>query len=142
MDNDVMAGATLATTWELDLDEVTGARFARLVLERGLPHLRSFSWATESSSLDAVLDRAVTTQRMRRCRAAILDVADLAGGDCLAHLSIRHGRLNLDVAAHRFDAADAVHTAVRELYPVAERNEAQRIGITFWSLGRHGGKRI
>ena len=37
----------LTATWEFDLDYVTMARFARLVVERGLEHVAYDSWASE-----------------------------------------------------------------------------------------------
>jgi hypothetical protein len=141
MNHDETAGAALATTWELEVDDVTNGRFARLVVERDFAHFRSASWPTENMSLDAVIDRAMTTQRHPRQSRAVLDLTDLVGQKCFVHLVLSYQRLYLDAAAHELDALAAARTALQEWYPVTKAEEAQRIGITFWSCGRNGGRR-
>ena len=100
MNHDETASGTLAMTWELELDDITHARFARLVVERGFSHFRSSSWPTEGKSLDAVLDRVLATQRTQPARRRSSTSRDLVGGECLAHLLLQHGRLYFDLAAH------------------------------------------
>jgi hypothetical protein len=141
MSHDETAGGTLATTWELELHDVTHARFARLVVERGFNHLRSASWPTETKSLDAVLDRTLATQRSSWQRMALVDLTDLVGGECVVHLTLSHGQLSFNLAAHAFDAFAAAKTALADWFPVAQPEEKQQIGITFWSCGRGSGRR-
>ena len=142
MNNDETAGATLATTWEFDLTHVTHARFARLVVERQLPHLRSSSWPTETTRLDEVLDRMITTQQSRWRKTAILDLSDAVGCPCLAHVVLQNQYVIFDIAAAELGAFSAARDVMRSWFPVSEPEARQQIGVTFWSLGQHGARRI
>jgi hypothetical protein len=141
MNHDETAGGTLAMTWELELNDVTHARFARLVVERGFRHFHASSWPTENATLDVALDHALATQRTSWQRMALVDLTDLVGVECLVHLSVSHGRLSFNVAAQELDAFAAAKDTLRGWYPLARPAEAQQIGITFWSCGRGGGRR-
>ncbi len=138
--HDEAGGSALATTWELDLCNVTHARFARLVVQRELEHVGSSSWSTEKMTLEGVLDRALSTQRNELRRAAVLDLTEVVGEECLALVVLQFGRLYFDLAARGVDALATAKARLREWYPVARPEEAQRIGITFWSLGGHGAR--
>jgi Domain of unknown function (DUF5925)/ATPase family associated with various cellular activities (AAA) len=141
MNHDATASGTLALTWEVDTDSITYARFARLVVERGFTHFRSSSWPTEGKSFDAVLDRVLTTQRRYRQNYAIVDLGELVGQECFAHLLVQTERIYVDVAAHDLGVFPAAKEALRSWFPASQPEEKQRIGITFWSLGRNGGRR-
>jgi hypothetical protein len=90
--NDEVRGRELAMTWELDLDYLTIARFTDLVLERSLEHTAYTSWATERMTLEGLLERALYSLRDRSERAAVIDLSDEVGGECLVHVSLERGR--------------------------------------------------
>src|SRR5262249_10830107 len=94
----------LTTTWELDLDYVTRARFAQLVVEPALEHVTYDSWDTERMTLEGLFDYALTTLRDDIERAALLDLGTVIGDDCLVHLSLQKGRAYIRAAARGVDA--------------------------------------
>src|SRR5262245_61803245 len=141
MNHDETASGTLALTWEVDTDCITYARFARLVVERGFTRFRSTSWPTEVKSFDALLDRTLTTQRKYRQHYGIVDLREFVGQECVAHVLLQSERIWVDVAAHDLSVFAAAKEALRSWYPVSQPEQKQRIGITFWSLGRNGGRR-
>jgi hypothetical protein len=131
-----VGGRELSLTWELDLDYLTSARFAQLVVERELEHIARTSWATERLTLEGLFDRALATLRDSTERAALLDLDRELGSGCLAHLSLRRGRAYLGVAASSVDVLSAARAWVQERYPVAKPAERQRAEITFWMHDR------
>jgi hypothetical protein len=131
-----VGGRELSLTWELDLDYLTFARFAQLVVERKLEHVARTSWATERLTLEGLFDHALATLRDSTERAALLDLDTQLGSGCLAHLSLRRGRAHLSVAASSVDALSAARAWVQERYPVAKPAERQRAEITFWMHDR------
>jgi len=139
---DEAVGSTLTATWELDLDYVTIARFAKLVVERALEHVAYDSWATERMTLDGLLDHALTSLRDRVERTAVLDLGDEIGADCLVHVSLERGRAHVRTAAREVDALAAAKSWVRDRYPVAEPEEKQRASVTFWSLSGRGSRQV
>ena len=142
IDHDGAARSALATTWELDLYGLTYARFAQLVVERELRHVGSSSWPTEKTTLEGLLDRALSTFRDQTRRDAVLDLTEAVGEECLAHVQLAHGHVYVLAAARSVDGLASARALLREWYPVTRPDEEQRIGIAFWSLGRHGGRRI
>lgn len=127
----------LALTWELDVNYLTYARFAQLVVERELDHIARTSWATERLTLEGLFDHALGTLRDSAERATVLDLDSKLGSGCLAHLSLRRGRAYLSVAANSVDVLAAARNWVQERYPVANVDERQRAEITFWMHDRH-----
>jgi hypothetical protein len=138
--HDESAGMTLATTWRLDLECITVARFAHLVVERALEHIAESSWATERMTLEGLFDRALTTLRDHSERAAVLALGDVAGGGCLAHVSLSHGSAHVRLAARNIDSLAAGREWLRERFPVTKPQERQAIPVSFWSLGQGGGR--
>jgi hypothetical protein len=132
------AAPELATTWEVDLDYLTEARFAELVVERGLEHIAAYSWASERMTLEGLFDRALFTLRDRSERAAVLDLGDEVGDECLARLSLVRGWASLRAAARTVDALAAAKTWVQERYPESKPHERQEVRITFWTEQRGG----
>jgi len=139
--HDEPAGVKLATTWEVDIDYLTLARFTQLVVERGLEHVNLVSWATERMTLEGLFDHALSTLRDSSERAAVLDLGDEVGGDCIAHLSLERGRARLRCGAHTVDALAAARTWVQDRYPVSRPEEKQEVQIGFWTHDR-GARRI
>ena len=139
--HDEATAPRLATVWPLDLDYLTLARFARIVVDRGLEHIAETSWATERMTLEGLFDRSLTTLRDQAERAAVLDLGDVAGEDCFAHISLARGRAHVRVAAREIDALAAAKAWLRERYPVAQPEERQAVSVSFWSLGDHGARR-
>jgi hypothetical protein len=133
-----MAGATLATTWELDADCFTFARFARVVVERGLEHDSITSWATERMSLEGLFDLALCTHRDKTDRTALLDLHTVVGSDCLAHLFLSRGRAWLRVAARTVDALADARAWIRERFPDSGKHEKQEVEMSFWANDRGG----
>lgn len=123
----------LELTWELDLEELSVARFAQLVAERQLEHIARTSWATERMTLEGLFDYALSTLRDSSERAALLDLASELGGDCLAHLSLIRGRAYLRVAANSVDTLAAARAWFQERYAVVEVVEEKRVFVSFWS---------
>jgi hypothetical protein len=68
------AWSELSFDWELDLDYLTLASFAQMVVERDFKHIARTSWATERMTLEGLLDQALTTLRDSSERAAVLDL--------------------------------------------------------------------
>lgn len=135
------AGTALAMTWEVDLDYLTSARFAQLVVERGFEHVNEVSWATERMTLEGLFDRAICSFRDRTERAAVLDLSDVVATDCIAHLALRYGRAHLRGACRTIDGLAAAKGWLQERYPVARPETRQEVSITFWTQDR-GAKRI
>src|SRR5439155_25774028 len=131
-----VGGRELSLTWEVDLDYLTFARFAQLVVERGLEHVARTSWATERLTLEGLFDHALATLRDSNERAALLDLDAELGSGCLAHLSLRRGRAYLSVSASSVDVLSVARSWVQERYPVAKPAERQRAEITFWMHDR------
>src|SRR5690349_24946227 len=121
----------LTSTHEVDLDVLTWHRYSTLVLERGLEHIVSDSWATERMTLDGLHEHALSTLRDQHERAAVLDLGD----DCLVHLSLRRGRASVYAAARTTEALRAAKEWLRERYPLLAPAEEQKANVTFWSSG-------
>ena len=134
--NDEVRGRELAMTWELDLDYLTIARFSDLVVERNLEHTAYTSWATERMTLEGLLERALYSLRDRSERAAVIDLSDEAGGDCLAHVSLQRGRVYVRTAARSVDTLASAKAYLRERYPVTEPEEKQEVRMSFWANDR------
>jgi len=139
--HDEPASPRLATTWEVEIDYLTLTRFTQLVVERGLEHVSSVSWATERMTLEGLFDHALSTLRDSRERAAVLDLGDDVGGECIAHLSLERGRAYLRCGARTVDALADAKTWLQARYPVACPEERQETQITFWTRDR-GARRM
>jgi hypothetical protein len=139
--HDEVRGHELAITWELDLDYLTMARFSQLVSERDLEHISYTSWATERMTLEGLLDRALSSLRDSSERAAVLDLADDIGTECLVHLSLERGRAHLRTAGRSVDALAAAKAWMQSRYPVSKPEEKQEVQVSFWTNGR-GKRRI
>jgi hypothetical protein len=118
--------------WGLDLDYLTVARFAQLVVARAYEHVAESSWATARMTLEGLLDRSLYSLRDRSERAAVLDLTDEVGADCLVHLSLRYGRAHLRAAARSVDALSAAKAWLQYRYPVAQPEESDEVEISFW----------
>src|SRR3954451_7870122 len=136
--HDDTAGASLAMTWELDADYITFARFMRAVVDRGLEHDSSTSWATERMSLEGLFHLALCTHRERGERAALLDLHSVIGSDCLAHLRLARGRAYVTAAARSVDALAAARTWLRERFPDSKPHEKKEVQMSFWTNDRGG----
>ena len=135
------AGAGLVSTYELDLDDLTLARFARLVVERELEHIAANNWASEKMTLEGLFAYALSTLRDRTERAALLDLGAVLGEDCLAHVSLQRGTAYVRIAARSVDTLATAKAWIRERYPEADSVEEQRIRVTFWSMSPRCAKR-
>ncbi|HEX4521833.1 MAG TPA: ATP-binding protein [Gaiellaceae bacterium] len=140
--HDDKVSGSLAATWEVDLDYLTLARYTRLVVERGLEHVAFTSWATERMTLEGLFDHAFSTLRDRSERAALLDLSEEVGAECLVHLSLVRGRADLHVAARSVDTLAEVKTWLQERYPItAPTPERQAVQLSFWASGSRGASR-
>ncbi len=131
--HDESAGRELAATWEVDLDYLTVARFAHLVVERDLEHVSAASWATERMTLEGLFDYALSTLRDRAERAAVLDLDGEVGDECLVHLALERGRAHIRCAARTVDALAAAKRWLQERYPISQCEERQEVEIGFWT---------
>jgi hypothetical protein len=127
----------LATTWEVDLDYVSIARYASLVVERALPHSSARNWSTERMTLDGLLPHALMTFRDRTEKSALLDLTAVVNDACLAHVALEHETLYLRVAAQHVESLAEAEAWVRELYPQATPECGQRVAIAFWAHSEH-----
>lgn len=127
----------LNTTWELELDSLTDARFARLVVERDFEHGATASWPTERMTLEGLFDRAISTFRHGNGRAAVLDLSSDVDGECLAHISLWHGRIYMQSAARSVDVLAAAKAWLQERYPTSTPDEKQEVSIGFWTQDQH-----
>jgi len=134
--NDEARGHELAMTWELDLDYLTIARFTELVVERNLEHTAYTSWATERMTLEGLLERAFYSLRDRSERAAVIDLSDEAGGECLAHVSLERGRAYVRTAARSVDTLASAKAWLQDRYPIAQPEEKQEVRMSFWARDR------
>lgn len=134
--HDEVRGRELTMTWELDLDDLTIARYSALVSERGLEHVAYTSWATERMTLEGLLDRALSSLRDASERAAVLDLADDLGTECLVRLSLGRGRARLRSAGRSVDVLTAAKAWLQERYPVSKPEEEQEVQVTFWTNDR------
>ena len=123
-------------TWELDLDYLTIARFTDLVLERSLEHTAYTSWATERMTLEGLLERALYSLRDRSERAAVIDLSDETGGDCLAHVTLERGRAYVRTAGRSVDTLASAKAWLRERYPISQPEEKQEVRMSFWAHDR------
>jgi hypothetical protein len=135
--HDVRVSGELAMNWDVDLDGLPVARFARLVVEQGIEHVAYASWATERMTLEGVLELAVSSHRGRSARTAVLDLGDEIGDGCLVHLWLGRGTIYLRSAARTVDALSAAKAWVQERYPVSQPDEEQEVPISFWSHDRY-----
>ncbi|MDX6475519.1 MAG: hypothetical protein QOH95_1030 [Gaiellaceae bacterium] len=136
------AGATasedrLSTVWHVDLDYVSMARFASLVIERGLPHSSARNWPTERMTLDGLFPHALMTFRDRTEKTALLDLTEAVNDACLAHVCLEHGTIYLRVAAQHVESLAEAEAWVRELYPESEPEREQRVAVSFWANSPH-----
>ncbi len=135
---------TLSAPWEVDLDYLTIARYTQLVVERGLEHVAFTSWATERMTLEGFFDYALSTLRDKSERAALLDLTDEIGAECLVHLALLHGRADLHVSARSVDTLPAVKSWApkKDLYPSPLRlPERRAVQLSFWANGIRGSSR-
>ena len=133
-----VSAGRLATRWELDLDDVPGARFASLVVERALPHHSATNWPTERMTLDGLFPLALVTFRDRTEHSAILDLGDVAGGDCLAFLSLEFERAYVRLASAAIESLAEAEAWLRERFPEASPESDRRVMVTFWSQNDRG----
>ena len=131
----------LALTWELELDSIGDARFAEVVAAHELPHTLEVRWSTERMTLDGVFPFAVATARTTWDRAAMLDLEPVAGGACIALLTLRGGTAYLHLAARSVQRLADGEAWVRERYPETKPTDDMRVPVVFWSGGQ-GGRRI
>lgn len=129
--DDEVRGREVAMTWELDLDYLTTARFTDLVVERNLEHTAYTSWATERMTLERLLERALYSLRDRSERAAVIDLSDEVGGECLVHVSLERGRAYVRTAARSVDTLASAKAWLQERYPIAQPEEKQEVRIGF-----------
>jgi hypothetical protein len=128
----------LTSTLEFELNYLTWSRFGQLLVERSLEHVASDSWATERITLEPVLAHALTTLRDRAERAAVLDVGDDVGDDCLIHVSLQRGRIYVYAAARTLATVAVAKEWVRDRYPVVIPAEEKQAAVTFWSWSSRG----
>jgi ATPase family associated with various cellular activities (AAA) len=126
------ASAELAMAWEVDLDYLTQGRFAQIVLERGLEHVAATSWASERMTLEGLLERSLFSLRDSVERAAVLDLTEDLGEECVAHVSLERGRAYLRSAGRTVDVLAAAKTWMQERYPVSKPEATQDARIGFW----------
>jgi hypothetical protein len=132
--------ARLSTTWEVRLDYLSIARFAALVVERGLPHTSACNWSTELKTLDGVLPHALMTFRDRTERAALLDLTSVVNDQCLAHVSTEYETIYVRVAARHARSLEDAEAWLRTVYPETQPGVDHRVPVVFWAQnagGRH-----
>jgi hypothetical protein len=124
----------LSPTWEVDLDYLSIARYASLVVERGLPHGSARYWPTERMTLDGLFPHALMTFRDRTEKAALLDLTAVVNDACLAHISLQHETVYLRLAAQHAESLAEAEAWVRELYPERDPDDGhRRVPVTFWA---------
>jgi hypothetical protein len=127
------ARTELDLTWELDLDELTVARFAQLVAERKYEHIARSSWPTERMTLEGLFDYAISTLRDSSERAALVDLTPVLDSPCLAHVSLMRGRVSLRVASDSVDTLASARKWFEARYPVTQVEMRQRVHLSFWA---------
>jgi ATPase family protein associated with various cellular activities (AAA) len=126
----------LAVQYELDLDYLSVAQFAEMLVDRGLPHFAARNWSTERMTLDGLFPHALRTFRDHAEKAAVLDLSEVLEGTCLAHISLRHQTIYAQVAAHRVELLAEAIAWLRDLYPQSDHPEQDlRVPIVFWANG-------
>jgi ATPase family protein associated with various cellular activities (AAA) len=126
----------LAVQYELDFDYLSTAQFAGMLFERGLPHFAARNWGTERMTLDGLFPHALRTFRDSTEKAAVLDLREVVAGTCLAHVSLRHQTIYVQVAALRVELLAEAIAWLRDLYPKSDGVETEtRVPIVFWANG-------
>jgi hypothetical protein len=123
----------LVPVWKLELDYLTEMRFASLVVERGLPHSSERTWPTERMTLDGLFPYALASYRDRTERAALLDLTEAVGEECVAHVALEFDTAFVHVAAARVEVLAEAEAWIRDRYPEAKPEEQHRVPVTFWS---------
>jgi hypothetical protein len=125
--------ARLSATWEVDLDYVSIARFASLVVERSLSHSSARNWSTERMTLDGLFPHALMTFRDHTEKTALFDLTAVVNDACLAHVCLVHETIYLRVASQHAETLAEAEAWVRELYPETQPEREQRVAVSFWA---------
>ena len=116
--------------------------FVEQLMARSLPHVTTLQWMTEVESLDDVLPYAVSTGRGQTEQAALLDVASVVGGECLAYVYLKLGYLYGHIAARELPVVADAEEWMKKSFPLTQATEDHTVPLTFWSAGTYGAHAI
>ena len=127
---------------EVHLDALLKTQFAALVFEQEIPHTTQSQWDTSSSSLDEVLEYALSTSRTTRAQTALLDLEPLFGKRSLALFDLQGGSAHCRVASAERATITDIERWLRDLFPVPQITESREVPVRFWSCGPNGAKAV
>lgn len=122
---------------DLELDDLSEARFATAVIDAGIRHVACARWSTEAKELGTLLELAVHTSRGRGTASCALRLDDLVGGPCWAYAYLCDGVAFVRVAANELEHLGAAEAWLRRSLPPSQPTDDQRVPVSFWSWG-HG----
>jgi hypothetical protein len=122
----------LELTREIHPGGTAGALFVARVIDQGLTHLRTGSWATSARSLDAISD--VLHRVSGEGSQHVLTERD----GTLTQASLLSGWVHVQVAGR--DPAHVGRTLgeLKELFPPPDPSSTHRVNVQFWTYGQHG----
>lgn len=127
---------------DLCLPQVGDTQFASLVLGRDLRHTAELRWTTGSTSLDAVLDHALTTVRGERFASALVDLESELGSPAIALVTLRRGGAHARVATADRAAVAEVEAWLYDALPELEPTDKPELPVRFWSCASHGANSV
>jgi Domain of unknown function (DUF5925) len=106
--------------------------FIARVIERGLIHVRSGSWATSARSLDAI-DEALHRVAGEGSQHLLAE-----RNGTLAQLGLYSGWLHVQVAGDDPDQVAGTLAEIKELFPAPDPSSSHKVNVQFWTYGPHG----
>jgi hypothetical protein len=122
----------LELTREIHPGGTAGALFVARVIDQGLTHLRTGSWATSARSLDAISDvlHRVSGEGSQHV------LAERNG--TLTQASLLSGWVHVQVAGRDPEHVGRTLGELKELFPPPDPSSTHRVNVQFWTYGQHG----
>jgi Domain of unknown function (DUF5925)/ATPase family associated with various cellular activities (AAA) len=122
----------LELTREIHPGGTAGALFVARVIDQGLTHLRTGSWATSARSLDAISD--VLHRVSGEGSQHVLAQHD----GTLTQASLLSGWVHVQVAGEDPERVGRALAELKELFPPPDPSSTHRVNVQFWTYGQHG----
>jgi hypothetical protein len=122
----------LELTREIHPGGTAGALFVARVIDQGLTHLRTGSWATSARSLDAISD--VLHRVSGEGSQHVLTERD----GTLTQASLLSGWVHVQVAGRDPEHVGRTLGELKELFPPPDPSSTHRVNVQFWTYGQHG----
>lgn len=127
---------------EVNLEALLKTQFAALVFEQEIPHTTQSQWETSSTSLDEVLEYALSTSRSAQAQTALLDLEPLFGERSFALFTLQREGAHCRVASAERARITDIERWLRDRFPAPQITESREIPVRFWSCGPRGAKAV